>query len=64
MELRPYQEEARKAVWGEWEQGRDKTLLVLPTKNYRICDYHRRFSQKRQPCSHPRSPWGAPRSGC
>jgi len=31
MELRPYQEEARKAVWGEWEQGRDKTLLVLPT---------------------------------
>lgn len=31
MELRPYQEEAREAVWGEWEQGRDKTLLVLPT---------------------------------
>lgn len=31
MELRPYQEEARKAVWGEWETGRDKTLLVLPT---------------------------------
>jgi superfamily II DNA or RNA helicase len=31
MKLRPYQEEARKAVWGEWDQGRGKTLLVLPT---------------------------------
>ena len=31
MQLRPYQEEARQAVWHEWETGRDKTLLVLPT---------------------------------
>lgn len=31
MKLRPYQEEARAAVWAEWEQGRGKTLLVLPT---------------------------------
>ncbi len=31
MKLRPYQDEARKAVWSEWESGRDKTLLVLPT---------------------------------
>lgn len=31
MKLRPYQEEARKAVWAEWGQGRGKTLLVLPT---------------------------------
>lgn len=30
MELRPYQEEARQAVEGQWEQV-DKTLLVLPT---------------------------------
>ena len=29
--LRPYQAEARKAVWQEWEQGRRRTLLVLPT---------------------------------
>ena len=31
MELRPYQEEARAAVEEEWEQGRKRTLLVLPT---------------------------------
>ena len=31
MNLRPYQEEAKKAVFDEWEQGNDKTLLVLPT---------------------------------
>ena len=31
MELRPYQQEARAAVENEWEQGNDRTLLVLPT---------------------------------
>lgn len=31
MQLRPYQEEAKERVLNEWEQGRDKTLLVLPT---------------------------------
>ncbi len=31
MELRPYQQEAKAAVFGEWEQGKRKTLLVLPT---------------------------------
>ncbi|MFM1525244.1 MULTISPECIES: DEAD/DEAH box helicase [Helcococcus] len=31
MQLRPYQEEAKKAVLNEWDSGRDKTLLVLPT---------------------------------
>ena len=31
MELRPYQQEARLAVEREWEQGRRRTLLVLPT---------------------------------
>lgn len=31
MELRPYQEEARKAIEGQWESGVQKTLLVLPT---------------------------------
>lgn len=31
MELRPYQEEARQAVEKQWEDGIDKTLLVLPT---------------------------------
>lgn len=29
--LRPYQEEARRAIEAEWEAGRRKTLLVLPT---------------------------------
>ena len=31
MRLRPYQEEARVAVQREWDQGNEKTLLVLPT---------------------------------
>lgn len=31
MELRPYQKEAKDAVFAEWESGNDKTLLVLPT---------------------------------
>lgn len=31
MELRPYQQAAREAVWNEWDEGRAKTLLVLPT---------------------------------
>lgn len=31
MELRPYQREAREAVWNEWNDGHSKTLLVLPT---------------------------------
>lgn len=31
MELRPYQQEAKTAVFREWEQGHKKTLLVLPT---------------------------------
>lgn len=31
MELRPYQREAKDAILSEWEVGRRKTLLVLPT---------------------------------
>lgn len=31
MELRPYQQEAKDAVWKEWTSGHTKTLLVLPT---------------------------------
>lgn len=31
MELRPYQNEAKAAVLGQWEQGVQRTLLVLPT---------------------------------
>ena len=31
MELRPYQKEAKNAVFEEWNGGRRKTLLVLPT---------------------------------
>lgn len=31
MNLRPYQDEARRAVHNEWDSGRNKTLLVLPT---------------------------------
>jgi superfamily II DNA or RNA helicase len=29
--LRPYQLEAKEAVLAEWEKGRKKTLLSLPT---------------------------------
>lgn len=31
MELRPYQEEAKQNIFGEWNKGILKTLLVLPT---------------------------------
>lgn len=31
MELRPYQNEAKTAVFDEWDKGIQKTLLVLPT---------------------------------
>lgn len=31
MQLRPYQNEAKNAVFSEWESGNLKTLLVLPT---------------------------------
>lgn len=31
MELRPYQEEAKKSIFEEWDKGVQKTLLVLPT---------------------------------
>ena len=31
MELRPYQREARDAVFSEWDKGNSRTLLVLPT---------------------------------
>lgn len=31
MELRPYQQEAREAIFAQWDSGVRKTLLVLPT---------------------------------
>lgn len=31
MDLRPYQLEAKDAIFTEWNSGKDKTLLVLPT---------------------------------
>lgn len=31
MALRPYQQAAKEAIFGEWDQGHNKTLLVLPT---------------------------------
>ncbi len=31
MELRPYQEEAKTAIFEQWESGNARTLLVLPT---------------------------------
>lgn len=31
IDLRPYQQEAREAIEREWDEGRRKTLLVLPT---------------------------------
>lgn len=31
MELRPYQEAAKQAIFNQWDQGKKKTLLVLPT---------------------------------
>lgn len=31
MQLRTYQEEAKKAIFNEWDSGKKRTLLVLPT---------------------------------
>lgn len=31
MKLRPYQQAAKEAIFGQWDEGRRKTLLVLPT---------------------------------
>ena len=31
MDLRPYQSEAKTAIFEQWDQGKKKTLLVLPT---------------------------------
>jgi superfamily II DNA or RNA helicase len=31
VELRPYQQEAKAAIFSEWDKGNKKTLLVLPT---------------------------------
>ena len=31
MELRPYQQQAKDAIFSEWKNGIKKTLLVLPT---------------------------------
>lgn len=31
MELRKYQYEAKEAIKEEWQKGRTRTLLVLPT---------------------------------
>ena len=31
MKLRPYQEEAKEAVFDKWSKGTKRTLLVLPT---------------------------------
>ena len=31
MQMRPYQQAAREAVHREWDEGRNRTLLVLPT---------------------------------
>ena len=31
MELRPYQEEAKNAIFEQWKNGTRRTLLVLPT---------------------------------
>ena len=31
MELRPYQQEAKEAIFAQWDSGVRKTLLVLPT---------------------------------
>lgn len=31
MELRPYQKEAKEAIFEQWDSGVSKTLLVLPT---------------------------------
>ena len=31
LQMRPYQQQAREAIHAQWEEGRQRTLLVLPT---------------------------------
>ena len=37
--LRPYQQQARDAIHTEWESGRLRTLLVLPTGTGKTCAF-------------------------
>ncbi|MBR1392651.1 MAG: DEAD/DEAH box helicase [Ruminococcus sp.] len=48
MELRPYQREARDAVFTEWDKGNSRTLLVLPTGTGKTIV----FSDVTQECVH------------
>ncbi len=44
MELRPYyQNEAKAAVLGQWEQGVQRTLLVLPDRLRQDDSFSRRY---------------------
>ena len=38
MELRPYQKEAKEAIFEQWDSGVLKTLLVLPTGFHQYAD--------------------------
>lgn len=49
MELRPYQEEAVRAVLHEWEEGHKKTLLVLPTGCHALGEKLLLFNGKTKP---------------
>ena len=31
LQMRPYQQQAREAIHAQWDEGRQRTLLVLPT---------------------------------
>ena len=47
MDLRPYQQEAREAIFEQWDSGVKKTLLVLPTGDvYKRQVYDRRHSDR------------------
>lgn len=37
MELRPYQKEAKEAIFEQWDSGVLKTLLVLPNRLWKDC---------------------------
>ncbi len=67
MELRPYQAEAKAAVFEQWDKGTLKTLFGTADrlrKDYRVCKSRRRLCASRIQGTDPGAPGRAPGTGC
>ena len=66
MELRPYQKEAKEAIFEQWDSGVLKTLLVRSYwmwKDGSLCQSNRRVCSAGRPCSDPGTQRGAAGTG-